>query len=260
MNKSIAVLSTILMVTLLSLQMVLAIESSTNSTTNASQATQVSAAKASTTLKEAIPGGTKKFVSKHTMQKKMMQGTIGDFPYDMTEAIAWVRAHKISLPDPTTKKSLLINILSDDQIASYLLKPAGLKLSGVEDAGLSKSKSSVTVVQNTKRPGFGFSSHREDVSKELLGPGQSGKKELPYYMVSKTSSSEIPQNGNINEEYVWLRNNLQSVYDPFKKNQISVSRSSEEYLRYLLKSPSVRKNLGLAALPDNSFKKSARFT
>ncbi|MEK6963302.1 MAG: hypothetical protein AABX70_02655 [Nanoarchaeota archaeon] len=259
MNKSIAILSVLLMAILLSLQVVWALESSTNSTTNSSKTTQVSTTKSTPTVKETIPGGTKKFMSKQNMRKKNLESQNSNFPYDMSEALTWIRANKISVLDPITKKTRFVNIMSDADLASFLLSPVGLKASGLENSGLSKDNPNRVIVEKSTKIGYGFSSHREDLDKKLLSPGQSGKKELPYYMVSKSTSSDIPQTGNINEEYAWLRNNLQSIYDPFKKKQISVTRTAEEYLRYLLKAPQVRKNLGLPALQDSDFKKSARY-
>ncbi len=270
MNKSIINLSVVLILFLLIIEAVSATNTSTgNSSTGTmnSSTSSVSSGTISATTPNSngktpykIPGGTGKFVSKQNMRKKLLDAQSGNFPYDINEAIAWVRANKISLSDPTTKKSLFVNIMSDEDIASYLFRPIGLKLSGIENSGLAKGKSSAMITQQkSSKPTYGFSSHREDVSKELIGPGQSGKKELPYYMVNPTSYSDIPQSGNINEEYAWLRTNLQSIYDPFKKKQVSVTRTSEEYLRYLLKSPQVRRNLGLPALPDNGPKKSASY-
>ncbi len=248
----------VLIITLLVVQTVWAVE--TNTSTNSSSQTNTASTK-TVTVKEAIPGGTKKFVSKQNMRKKLLEEQASSFPYDLNEAIAWVRANKISILDPVTKKSVFVNIMSDEQIASFLLKPGGRKASGIDSADLSTDRSGVTIVNEKagKKQAYKFTVAQSE-KKLPLGPSQSGKRELPFYMLRGDAPSDPPQNSNLKEEYAWVRANLQTLYDPFKKQTLSVTRSSEGYLQYLLKAPQVRKNIGLPALPDGDFKKSARFT
>ncbi|HLD05845.1 MAG TPA: hypothetical protein VJG90_09075 [Candidatus Nanoarchaeia archaeon] len=248
------------LIMILALQAVWTLGETSNETFNAESNTtkaQTYSKYVKTEKKEIV--GTKKFISKQNMRKKLLEQQT-NFPYDINEAIAWVRTNKISIVDPISKKSLLVNILSDEQIKAYLLIPLGRKLSGVDDAGLEKSQSTVTLISDkAAKQYYSISSHRKDIDKNRLSPGQSGKKELPYYLLRVESSTEPPQNGNINEEYAWVRGNLQTVYDPFKKQTLSVTRASQEYLKYLLKAPQVRKNIGLPPI-EGEFKKSTSFS
>src|SRR3989338_7497080 len=101
MKKTVLLIGMISMVLLLAFQTALALNE-TNATPTEKTTTAVKEVK-----KYSIPGGTKKFLSKQQVRKKTMTEEVSSFPYNLKEAVEWIRANKISLPDPISKRSLL---------------------------------------------------------------------------------------------------------------------------------------------------------
>ncbi len=192
-----------------------------------------------------IPGGTGQYLTKGRFLEAQMRGYAQSFPYDLRAAVSWVRNNQLSLIDPVTKKSMLVALMSDENIISYLMQPWGRQLSQIDFAGLPPRTTPITVIRT---------------SSGRLQYQIGGSNELPPSMLASqvgegmkaSFSTPPPKNKVPSEEIAWVRMNVQKVYNPVTKQYVNAMTTPVEEMAKLLQNPKIRESLGLPALQTTS--------
>ncbi|HLD05844.1 MAG TPA: hypothetical protein VJG90_09070 [Candidatus Nanoarchaeia archaeon] len=187
-----------------------------------------------------IPGGTSQYMTPGRFKKAQMRWYAERFPYDLNAAVVWVRTHYISLADPITKRSLLVSLMSDEQIKAYLLQPRGMIEAGILEVGLPSRTFPIHIVTG----------HNGRLRYEFDGYVPTPQEDLLSLEVSQNINASIyrtppPQNENEAEEIAWVRLHFDKVFNPSTGRVLNVDTAPISQVAALLKISEVRQTLGL---------------